>query len=106
MRTCVFKEEVFYLRNAVQEAASVMQICYSGALGGEDRVKGVWRHEEGMPYTAIADVYFVQRIAELGGAGHAISKSFTDLMRFPKKLVENAEFPRNYERMSLHMCTG
>lgn len=35
-------------------------------------------------------------------AGYAILQSFADPMGFPKKLLDKAEIPANYRRVSLH----
>lgn len=84
----VSKKGVLYPRNMLWKAASVKQVFESGMCAKADAVKKVWRHGEKMPYPGIGDMSFMQKSAELIGAGYTILEWLADAMRFLKKLLD------------------
>lgn len=77
------------------------QTFRSEMFHGEDSVKDKWTHENKTSYCGIGDVCFMQMRSMLMDADYAFLKWFAQPMPFPKKLLEKATLPGNYDRMSL-----
>lgn len=67
-----------------------------------DVMKGVWRHGENMSCQYTGNVYSGQKRVELMGTKYAISERSADLVRYLKKLLENAGLYAIRDRMSVH----
>lgn len=98
----VSKKEVLFHRNIVWRAASVKHIFHPGMFYREDAVKKVWGQREKMSNRGREDEYFMQKTAEMIGAGYDILEIFGDPIHYPKKLLKSDRPPSNYERMSPH----